>query len=151
MKYDEALRLEKNKRWQICEPITVDNITGGEAVPPDSVKKFFKMFDTRNVWTTEKHSPKKYRWIDFSVADTVCWCSTGKLIPRKQLSLGLTLKSITESKKVLTLMNRYGHFVSSATAQRVDMSLEPNLNNSDSFIPGGIKSKPNLLTDNSLG
>lgn len=48
-------------------------------------------------------------------------------------------------------MNRYGHFVSSATAQRVVMSLEPNLNNSDSFIPGGIKSKPNLSTDNSLG
>ena len=50
------------------------------------------------------------------------------------------------SKKVSTLMNRYGHCASSETVRRVDMSLESTLNNSDSFIPDGIETKPNLST-----
>ena len=43
-------------------------------------------------------------------------------------------------------MNRYGHCASSETVRRVDISLESTRNNSDSFIPDGIKSKPNLST-----
>ena len=62
------------------------------------------------------------------------------------MSLEFALKSMTGSKKVLTLMNRYGHCASSETVRRVDISLESTLNNSDSFIPDGIESKPNLST-----
>ena len=43
-------------------------------------------------------------------------------------------------------MNRYGHYASSATVRRVDMTLQSTLNNSDSFVPDGIESKPNLST-----
>ena len=53
---------------------------------------------------------------------------------------------MTGSKKVLTLINRYGHCASSETVQRVDMSLESTLSNSDSLIPDGIETKPNLST-----
>ena len=53
---------------------------------------------------------------------------------------------MTESKKVLTLINCYGHCASSETVLRVDMSLESTLNNSDSLIPDGIETKPNLST-----
>ena len=43
-------------------------------------------------------------------------------------------------------MNHYGHCASSETVRRVDMSLESTLSNSDSFIPNGIETKPNLST-----
>ena len=43
-------------------------------------------------------------------------------------------------------MNRYGHCASSETVRRVEMSLESTLNNSDSFIPDSIETKPNLST-----
>ena len=69
MKCDEALRLAKintesdNRTiWQcvsklrngifavqskqICEPVTIDNIMDDEAIPPGSVKSFFKMLYT---------------------------------------------------------------------------------------------------------
>ena len=51
---------------------------------------------------------------------------------------------MTESKKVLTLLNPYGHCATIETVGRVDMSLELTLINSDSFIPDGIEIKPNL-------
>ena len=55
------------------------------------------------------------------------------------MSLGFALKSMTGRKKVLTLMNRYGHCASSETVQRVDML-------ADSFIPDDVETKPNLST-----
>ena len=134
VKFDEALRLAKINPesshpmiWrcasklrndifvvqskQICEPVTVDNITGREAISPDSVKSFFKMLCTGNLLTTEEYSSEKIRVIDSSAADAVFCCSVSKLIPRKQLSLGFALKFMTGNKKVLILRNRYGHFV----------------------------------------
>ena len=104
------------------------------------------MLYTGNLSTNEELSSKKSQLIDFSAADAVFCCLAGKLILGKQLSLGLALKAITRSKKVLTLMNQYGHCASSKTVQRVDMSLESTLNNSEYFIPDGIKTKPNLST-----
>ena len=77
----------------------------GEVIPPDSVKSFFKMLYTGNLSTTEELLSRKSRLIDTSAADAVFCCSAGKLIPGKQLSLGFALKSMTGSKKVLTLMN----------------------------------------------
>ena len=72
MKYDEALRLAKVNPendncmiwWcasnlrndifaaqskKICEPVAVGNIMESEAIPPDSVKRFFKLLYTGNV------------------------------------------------------------------------------------------------------
>ena len=46
---------------QSREPVTVDNIMEGEAIPPDTVKTFFKMLYTENVLTTEELSSKKFR------------------------------------------------------------------------------------------
>ena len=43
-------------------------------------------------------------------------------------------------------MNHYGHCAHSEKVQGVDMSLESTLNNSDSVIPNGIKTKPILST-----
>ena len=43
-------------------------------------------------------------------------------------------------------MNNYGHCSNNETVQRVGMSLESICNNSDSFIPDGIKTKPTLST-----
>ena len=77
----------------------------GEVIPPDSVKSFFKLLYTENLSTTEELLSRKSRLIDTSAADAVFFCSAGKLIPGKQLSLGFALKSMTGSKKVLTLMN----------------------------------------------
>ena len=77
----------------------------GEAIPPDSVKSFFKMLYTGNHSTTEELSSTKSRLIDSSAVDAVFYCFADKLIPGKHLSLGFALKSMTGSKNVLTLMN----------------------------------------------
>ena len=147
MKYDEAFRWAKINAdrmiWrcanklrnniftiqskQICDLTTVGNIMEVEAIPPNSVKSFFKRLFTGNLSTTEELSSRKFRLINSSAADAVFWCSVGKLIPGKQLSLGFALNSMTGSKKVLTLMNCYGYCASSEIVRRVTMSLKSTL------------------------
>lgn len=123
---------------QIFESATVDNTMEGEAIPLVSVKILFKMIYTGNVSTTEETSSNKSRLIDSSASDAVFCCSTGN--SWEQLSLGLGLKSMAESKIVLTLISHYRHCASSEIVWRVDMSLMLILNNSDSFIPDIINS-----------
>ena len=132
IKYDEALRLAKinaerddRMMWrcasklcnyifavqskQTCEPATIDNILEGETITPDSVKSVFKLLYTGNLSETEETSSRISPVIVSSAAEAVFCCCAGKPTPGKELSLGFTLKSMTGSKKVLRLMNRYGH------------------------------------------
>lgn len=104
---------------------------------------FFKMLYTGNFSRTEELSSKKSWLAYFGAADAVFYCSAGKLIPRKKLSLVFTLKSMISSKKVLILINNHGHCAGGETVQRIDICHDSTLNN-DSFIPDSIETKPNL-------
>ena len=46
---------------------------------------------------------KKQRFIDSSLADVVYCCSGTKLLPGQHITHALTLKSMTSSKRVVTL------------------------------------------------
>ena len=101
-------QLLKQQPTPLAEPVTVESILRGEADPPECVKPFY-----RHLYTGQgdagKLSENKQRYIDSSSAHTVYACSGGKLLPGKHLSLGLAIKSLTESKQLVTLTNRFGH------------------------------------------
>ena len=59
------------------------------------------------------------------------------------MSLGLTLKSMTGSKTVTNLINRFGHCVSNEKVRRIDIGLESTINQSNSFVPDNIKNIAN--------
>ena len=131
---------------KICDPVTIYKIKEGEAIPLYSLKSFFKMLYKGKFSATVELSSKKSRLIYSGVAGSVFCYSAGKLFSAKQLSLGLALKSMPGSEKVLTLMNYYCHCASSKTMQKVDIALKLTLRNSNSFITHGIKTMSNLAT-----
>ena len=89
-------------------------------------------------------SENKQRYIDSSSADTVYACSGGKLLPGKHLSLGLAIKSLTGSKQLFTLTNRFGHTADSETIRRFDMELEHTCKRSSDLVPNGIVKRRDL-------
>ena len=93
----------------------------GEAIPPDSVKSFFKMLYTGNVSTTEERSAKKSRLIDSSTANSVICYSTGKLISLNQPPNQLQHQS-TALKSKKEKLSRF-----SKVTLYPDNELEPNL------------------------
>ena len=60
-------------------------------------------------------SSRKTRLTDSSSLDAIFACSGGKLIRGKHLSLGIALKSMTGSKSLVLLLNRFGHCIGDET------------------------------------
>ena len=117
------------------EPFTVEKVMAGEIEAPESVKEFFSILyacGNRNI------TDRKQRLVDSSSADAVYECSVGALLPGKHLALGLAVKSMTGSRSMVSLLNRFGHCASGETVRRIDMGFECTIKNTSSLIPSDI-------------
>ena len=136
----------KQKPLTLTEPVTVDAIMKGEVEPPEQLKHFFRHLYSGQ-GDPKKVSESKQRYIESSSADAVFACSGGRLLPGKHLSLALAVKSLTGSKQVVTLMNRYGHSASNETSRRLDMELEQTCKiKSGDIVPYGLIKVKGLST-----
>ena len=70
----------------------------------------------------------------------------GKGKPRKHIMLGLTLKQLTSSKKVLQLVNRLSHCCSYNTIEELESEVTMQLNDASKVTPYGMKLNPHLVT-----
>ena len=97
------LQLESNP---LEEPLSANSIMKGEVEIPSIVTNFFRTLYTGAVKTK---SNRKERLVESTSADVVYSCSGGKLLPGKHLSLAIGLKSMSGSKQIVSLLNRFGH------------------------------------------
>ena len=126
------------------EPLTVEKIMQGEVDIPNSLRSFLCTLYTGDA---SNPSNRKMRLVDSTAADMIYSCSGGKLLPGKHLSLAIGLKSMTGSRKVTSLMNRFGHCASNEKVRRVDIGLESTITQSTGILPEGIQ----IVRDKSLG
>ena len=114
-----------------------DTIMKGEVSIPDNVNFFFRKLYNGDEGTV---SAQKQRFIDSSSADAVYCCSGTKLLPGKHITHTLTLKSMTGSKRVVTLEQRNGHCASNEAVRRVEMGLEEGIlfQEDVNYVPDGI-------------
>ena len=125
---------------------SAESVMKGEVEVPNEVNYFYtKLYnDDENGRKTKKI---RRRLVQSSTADAVFNCSGSKLLPGKHISLGLTLKSISGSKRVVNLMNRYGHCVSNETLRRIDMGIEESVNmEQGDVVPDGIHKRSGKCT-----
>ena len=93
---------------------SVDTVMKGELSTPVNVSFFFRKLHNGDKGTV---SAQKQRFIDSSSADAVYCCSGTKLLPGKHITHTITLKSVTGSKRVVTLEQCNGHCTSNETVQ----------------------------------
>ena len=121
---------------------SVDTIMKGEVSVPDNMSFFFRKLYNGDEGTV---SAQKQRFIDSSSADAVYCCSGTKLLPGKHITHALTLKSMTGSKRVVTLEQRNGHCASNEAVCRVEMGLEEGILFQDvNYVPDGVLKQPGL-------
>ena len=53
-------------------------------------------------------------------SDTICGATKGKILPAKHITLGSTIKSLTNSKKIVKILNRYGHIMGDDMIRTID-------------------------------
>ena len=114
----------------------------GEVDPPDSDKEFCQiLYDG----PSGDLSFRKERVVNSTSADVVYACSGGKLLPGKQISLGVALKSMIGSKSV-NLLNRSEHCISNEKVHKIDSGMESSLKSSNSLVPDQIIKSLELYT-----
>lgn len=83
----------------------------GEVDAPNKLLLFFRTLYTGTKCTTST-SERVERFIQSSADDAVFASTRGNLKPAKHLTVVLGMKSLTGSRKVVTLLNNFGHCIS---------------------------------------
>ena len=130
--YAVMLRNKILQSWSnpLEEPLTVEEIMRGEV----------------DAGPSGDLSSRKERLVNSTSADVVYACSGGKLLPSKHISLRVALKSMTGSKPIVSLLNRFEHCVSNEKVPRIDIGMESSLTTSNGLVPDQINRAPELYT-----
>ena len=140
----QILKLQSTSR-PLPESLQIKDVCDGEGDPPEDLKLFFRTLYTGTPGDISS-GERVDRYIE-SAADDAVFCTTrGKIKPAKHITLGLTMKSLTGSKKVITILNRLGHCVSYSLAESIETDLATTISIKDDRTPEGITQQPGLAT-----
>ena len=141
------LREEINRveRFLLPNNLKIEDIKRGEVTVPELVTTFFQNLISRSDVRRWKSNLKKIRIKSMS-EDVVFAATAGLKKPQKHLMLGIALKSLTGSRKVIKIMNRLGHFASSHTIEEVEREATFESTKRNLVTPLGMKRNPRCGT-----
>ena len=123
--------------------ITFDDIIDREVQISEQLTRFFTHLvvgpDHRS-----NESASKIRRVESLAANTVFSMTNGRKKPSKHLNLGFPVKSMTGSKKLIGMLNRYGNCVSYTTTEELETELTFTVTSASKI------SSPDLVPDSSL-
>lgn len=122
------------------QDLNVKHIFKGECDIPENLKHFLRhlLISPKNL----KENTKDIKVL--SMADDVIYSVTnGSIKPSKHLKLGLTIKTLTGSKKVLTQLNRLGHCISYNIAEELETELTYSSLSTTTILPNEIRENQN--------
>lgn len=125
--------------------MTAEDIRKGQADIPLEVLKFFRVLSTGS----EKPGPsesrsERYAWS--AASDALFATSNGQLKPGKHLTLGIGVKSITGSKKVVNVLNHFGQCIHYNTCEEIETELARSIQSKNKSTPEGLQQCAGLCT-----
>ena len=122
--------------------LTIKNIKKGECETPEILRSFYKHLivgpDQRNSWSDTKKEELNQ--------DAIFAVTSGRTKPSKHLKLGIAVKSMTGSRKMIEVLNRYGYIPSYNTIEEIETELTFEASKDQTMTPAGIDKDPNLGT-----
>ena len=104
------------------ENLTIDSVLHGTTNVLPKLSQFFQYLichpDSRR-WKSDA----KQRRIQSISQDIIFAASSGFKLPSKHLKLGVVLKSLTGSRKVVEILNRYGHCANYHGVEEIETEL----------------------------
>jgi len=83
-------------------------------------------------------------YIKAAADDAVFATTRGSVKPGKHLCLGMGIKSMTGSRKVLEILNHLGYSVNYHTAEELETTLATHISTTDVSTPDGLNRRPGL-------
>lgn len=137
------LQLAK-KHPDLPNPLTVDALQAGQANPPEILTHFFKILYTGS--SNKEPSDRMSRYIRSASEDALFAVTNGEVKPSKHLCLGMGLKSITGSRKVIEILNHLGHSVGYHVTETIENDLALNISNKNCITPDSLLKLSGLST-----
>ena len=72
--------------------------------------------------------------------------ASGRRRPAKHLQIGMAIKSLTSSKKVVTMLNRLGHCINYNGTEELETELTYNCSNGNQITPAGMSNEKSCST-----
>lgn len=133
------------KRTPLSENLNIEDIAKGEIMIPDPLLQFF----THLICGSDKRrgvkESKKCR-VEAICLDIIFATSSGIKKPAKNIILGMVMKSIRGSRRVINILNRLGHSISYSTVEELETELTFGESNREQIPPTGWNLKPSLST-----
>lgn len=105
------------ERRPLPENLDRSHILSGECDIPENLKTFLRYL---LIGSKSKPENLKNIKIDSLAHDIIYNVTNGTVKPSKHLELGLTAKTLTGSKRVITLLNKFGHSISYSLAEELE-------------------------------
>ena len=126
-------------------PITAEVLCKGQCSPPEVLLKFFRILSTGSE-KEEYSESRKERYARTAASDAIFVTTNGMIKPAKQICLGMGMKTLTGSRKVIDVLNRFNHSINYHTIEEFETCLAENVSMSNSAIPDGLLIQSGLVT-----
>lgn len=140
--HEEILKIKTNK---IPAKVQTKHLIEGEAEVPVIISKFQKKVIAGTNYRRLQHPRTDALAKSFS-EDLIYATFNGSVKLSKQICLGLALKSLTNSKKIINILHRYGHCRSYSTLEGLETEATFTFCERTDVCPDGIVRLPGLLT-----
>lgn len=128
------MSIEKKK---LLEKLTPDSIIEGECTVPQLLTDFITCLIKGPDKRRSDKNEDNIR-IKAICEDIIYSAHKGRVKPAKHMKLGLTVKTLTNSKKVMQLLNRLGHSIGYSTAEELETEMTYTAYETNKMIPRGI-------------
>ncbi|KAL7290743.1 hypothetical protein TKK_0015494 [Trichogramma kaykai] len=115
--------------------IDIETLLTGECEIPKWLKLFWQ---TTLGGMNKRNSDRIERLSDCYSQDSIFSITKGNIKPRKQILLGVELKSMTGSKKVINILNRQGYCIGYSNILELETSAAYSCSSSDRVCPSSI-------------
>ena len=118
-------------------------LLSGERWPPEILLTFLTLVITGK---PVKHASSRSQRYALSIAEDLCYTATkGEWIMPKHLTLPMTVRHLTGSAEVVTILNRYGHGQSYSRTLELEAAMCNSVTCSESVLPISISRDNNAV------
>lgn len=114
---------------------TFDQVKEGDASPPELLLTFFNiLYGGPN---EKRHTARTQRWAESSSQDALFAIRKGHVKPKKHIALGMAVKGMTGSKKLVSILNRFGHCLNYNCLEEMETSIASAIQEREVACPEG--------------
>ena len=140
---NEILTSKVNK---LPENLSTQHVMEGECAVPAVLGTFLENLLSARKTKKKPISDGKKRRIESMAHDAIYAVSNGRIMPAKHLTLALAMKNLTGCRRVLEVLNRFGHCVSYTVAEEIETELIYSAIEKSRLLPDGLYPLAHLYT-----